>query len=271
MILILAPQNDPVADALQQRLPADAPVLRLSPDDLVFAPHWVHRIDENGKPETELGLLNGQLIHSGDVQVVFNRIVYLEAIHFLNETDRIYADMEFNSLFYSFLQSLSGSMLQPFWLQQMQAAVANEWILKSTAIALGIPVTDLELSSAPRWKQLKNMVPFDSQKTRTNGFYKQAPHLIWENKPVRQQAGIRRIIRVFISGDCLISEIEIPFDAALKQLARDSGSAYAEARIAECADGTMRLYEMDTRPETVNPKAIEALAEAMLGKTVQAV
>src|SRR6478609_12138650 len=146
MILILAPLQDPLADALQQQLPADVSCLRLSSDDLVFAPHWLHRIDENGVSRTEIVLSNGQLICSENVRALFNRIQSLEAIHFLNETDRQYADMEFTSLYYSFLQSMSGAMLQSFDLYQMQAVHPNEWIFRTAAIAAGIPVTDLELS-----------------------------------------------------------------------------------------------------------------------------
>ncbi len=67
MILLFAPDSDPVANALQERLSAQhAQILRVNPDQLVFAPVWVNEVSETGESTTRIQLSDGSYIMGSD-------------------------------------------------------------------------------------------------------------------------------------------------------------------------------------------------------------
>lgn len=269
-MLLLAPDSDPVVNALAARLSAlQAPFFRVSPDQLVFAPFWVNEISETGASYTRIQLPDGREIDSRKIHAAYNRIQRLEAIHFLNQVDRQYADMEFTALFFSFMECLSDAMIYPFNLWQMQADQVSEWNLKSAAMAAGLRVTDMELSSAPKWKRLSGMMPFSTERSNPNGFYHKAEHLIWENKPLRQLPEFARLFRVFVAGNQVFSDVTLPFHGGLLKLAVQMGSPYLELKIAELKNGNFAVHEFSIRPDHVHEEAIDALAQALLQKNLQ--
>src|ERR1044072_3099721 len=113
-ICILCNQNDQVAQALFLHLQnSHAPVYLVTAEDLIFATSWKHEISEEGKCHTEIILQNGTHIHSGRLRAVFNRIRFMQMPHFLDVTDRSYAEMEMFALFVSFLKSIEHVLFEP--------------------------------------------------------------------------------------------------------------------------------------------------------------
>jgi hypothetical protein len=269
MILLLARNNDPVADALQQRLSSESSFLRVSPEELVFAPVWVNEISESGVSSVRIRLANGKEILSADVKAAYNRILRLDAIHFLDEVDRNYGSLEFTALFYSLMQSLNNALLLPFNISQMQADHLSEWVIKSAAIDVGLPVTDLELSSSPRWQKLSGLIPYMTERNHADGFYHQAEHLVWTNKPLMQQQKFLSVFSVFVVGDKVFSENDLPFKNELHKLAAHFGSPYMEVKIAEQSEGAFFVYECNICPDKIHAKAIDVLAQALLQKNRQ--
>ena len=108
--LILAHPNDETAFHVAAHLlrrHGKADVRMVSPQELVLAPFWGHRVADPGGAN-ELRLHDGTVIDNGSTGVVFNRLRYLETPHFTHApaADREYASMELFALVLSWMHSL---------------------------------------------------------------------------------------------------------------------------------------------------------------------
>ena len=114
------------------------------------------------------------------------------------------------------------------------------------------------------------MIAMSPLRKSPGAFYKKSPHLIWEDQPVRQVAATKSITRVCVAADRILSVIPLPFEQALLRLARSLGCMHMDAYIGE-TEKNLFLYDLDTAPQHASPEAVEAIAEALLQKTLQTV
>ena len=107
--LVLAHPTDEtaiaVASILRQRHGEFAVELR-SPEDLLCAPQWDHRVSATGV-KTEIRMSDGSFLAGNAPSVIFNRIGYVDPPQFQNAApvDRDYARMEMFALLLSWLTS----------------------------------------------------------------------------------------------------------------------------------------------------------------------
>ena len=265
MILVLSNIGDEVAYAVFRQLQKQAKhVLLVTAVDLVFAPYWRQEISELGVAVTEIRLQNGVRIESGKVQVAYNRLNYLEALHFLNATDRAYAEIEFMALYFSFLKSLGPALIRPFEPWQLMPGGLSELELQSTAIAAGVPVMDMHFTTSPRWMQKRGMIPMSPVRTSKEAFYKKSPNLVWEDKPLRQVAPTSSVIKVTVAGNRILCDRELPFEPALLRLAHSLGSLYMNASFGVTDEHSLALYDLDPAPGAASPEAVDAITESVL-------
>jgi hypothetical protein len=149
--LILAHLNDETAlrvyAELRSRHGSDN-VLIASNEELVYAPHWMHRF-QSGHFLTRIRLADGTVLDSESIGVVFNRLRFPIMPHFdkSSEADKNYAVMEMHSLLLSWLASLPCAVLNPATSRGLAGPERShaEWICLAQAAQL--PVRRLVLST----------------------------------------------------------------------------------------------------------------------------
>ncbi len=269
MILILCNDVDEVALRLHGKLRDRSPdALLVTAADLLFAPYWRHMLTADGLASTEIRLLNGTVIRSEEVQAAYSRLSYPQAVHFLNETDKAYAEMEFHALLLSFLHSLGGALPAPLASWQITSEGWSSLQLQAAAMEAGLPVLDSFFTTSPRWKRQAGMIPMAPVKAAGAAFYRKSPHLLWEDRPVRQVGATTAVIKATVAGGRVFSDRPLPCEEALLHFALILGALLLDVFLGETPQGAWAFYAADTSPAIASDAAITAISEALLHKTM---
>jgi hypothetical protein len=112
------------------------------------------------------------------------------------------------------------------------------------------------------------MVPMAPVRLPKDVFYRKSPHLIWEDRPVRQVAATTSVRKVTLAGGRIFSDRPVPFEEALLRLARSLACPHMDAYIGE-TEKSLFLYALDTSPRRAAQEVIAAIAGLLLQKTLQ--
>lgn len=265
-ILILCNEHDAVAQALyQQLIKKNKPVSLIVAEELMYARSWIHEINSKGKTTTEIILQNGKVIHSDKLKAAWNRIRFFSMAHFVNETDRYYAQNEMSALFYSFLNSINKALINPINTHDLGMESENLLYLQQHAINAGLKVLDYHFTSSPRWKTSKHLVSFACQKKETAAFRKKAPYLIWQNLPALLIEPSTEIKRIWTVGGRVTNANAIPEEKALKKLSSNLNKILLEVDLAKTKEG-IKVSNINTFPLYAPAEAVDSLAELLLQK-----
>jgi hypothetical protein len=145
MYLVLCSAADRAALWAAQQLRAHglAPLAIVSPQELLCARTWEHRVDRPGCARTRIVLRDGRELNSAVIAGVLNRIDRLPTATFAaaSPTDREYAEQEWAALLLSWLASLRG-VLNPPLAQGLVGGTRDARFWTWHAAAAGLPVRD---------------------------------------------------------------------------------------------------------------------------------
>jgi hypothetical protein len=257
--LIFCNQNDAIAFALyQQLLKMGKNTSLITAEELQYATSWIHELDSMGNGFTEIKLQNGNTIHSGEIKAVWNRIRYFPMMHFLNETDRYYAQNEMSALYFSFLKSINNALINPIEVYDLAVQEYNLLYLKHQANLAGLPVTDHHFTTSPRWQSSLDMIPMALQKKSSYSFNKKAPYLVWQNQPALFTETSGEQICIWIVGGEIIGEVSKAQKKSLKKLSENLKKTFLEIHFAKTLKGC-KVSFINTFPEFAPLKVIDSL------------
>ena len=259
--LIFCLANDFVAkslyDALFQKKERQ---LRIVTDtELAFA-SWLHEAGNDGVFFTRIRLADGFIIEPAMIKKAVNRIYYFQMPHFVQQADRLYAEMEMTALYTSFLYSIKEKVIDGMPVKHINIT-DNGLFYYAMAVKAGIDVLDNEFTSSPRWKQPKLQTAFSPQK-KTNALWnKRSPNLVWENKPVLYNEPFKNLVQAFVVGDNFFCAAPVgkAFQQKIKAFSKLTGRTVYEITLAE-VKGKYKLYAVNVRPPVLSPAAIDAYA-----------
>lgn len=127
-------------------------------DELIYAPSWVHQIEAStGNARTRITLHDGCELRSDELQVVFNRLSWVDYPGFA-AADRSYACAEMSALLLSWLESLDCPVINPVAGHRLNASFSEfRWL--TLAAQAGLPIPRTRLSSNPRRYPPRRMMP----------------------------------------------------------------------------------------------------------------
>ena len=255
--LILAHLGDEsaihVAARLRQR--HRSKVVRLtSLDEIVFAPQWQHRVNSRNT-KTTLTLHDGTVIHGDEVQVVFNRLRWLDTPFFVSASkqDREYAVMEMFGLIVSWLNSLSCPVVNGISPQGLGAPDYSPLAWHYLAGKAGLPTSRIRLTSSTRRYPLREL------STQRIGAINTANAAAWLMEPASD-----RLAQVCVVGNHVISELGDEFKEPSLRLSSLTGleilSIYfrQELRSAEWT-----FAGADVCPQFQDDRSLEAVVELL--------
>ena len=284
--LILAHQGDETAIRVYARLRSRHPpdqVKLVSSEELVYAPHWSHRLGAS-PPATEITLADRTALTSGDLGVVFNRLRYVHMPHFelASQADRDFAVMEMYALWLSWLEGLPCPVINPASARGLggQDRSPVEWL--SLASQAGLPTQGYAFSSDPRAFHPKDYTPYwRDQAYDEDGLLimKEIPPMLAGRHPTfyAQPPGEKRA-EMFVVGDLVIGELADRFARQLVHFARLAGCAWLKITFAQSADQNQGLASLDQPasqdcawavckvsafPQARHPQVIEALVDLL--------
>ena len=266
-ILILCNQNDTIALAVYEELSnSQKNICLVTAEQLIYAPYWKHVLNAKGKGYTEIILQNGLAIRSGELKVVWNRIRFFNMAHFINETDRQYAQTEMFALYFSFLKSINAALIDPVETNDLSMGEDNLLHLKHQAIKAGLPVLDSHYTSSPKWQSTKGLVPVTIQRNTASSFQKKAPYLVWQNQPTLFTEASSGIIKRWIVGTDIIEGQMTSYKTALKKLSKNLKKAFLEVHFTNTSTG-YKLSVIHTYPVWAPQPVTRAVANLLIKKT----
>ena len=264
-IVIFCNQNDAVAMAVYRQLSDSQNVHIVTAEELIYAPLWKHELNMKAKGTTDIRLQNGNSIRSGEVKAVWNRIRYFPMLHFINETDRHYAQTELYALYYSFLKSINATLINPVETYDFAMEEDNMLYLKQQAVNAGLPVLDYHFTSSPKWQSSKDLIPIVLYKKPSAVFQKKAPHLIWQNQPTIFTEATTEVQKIWIAGKDIIDDKAVASKAALKRLAKNLKKPLLEIHFAKTAE-RYKMSTVNTFPVYAPQSVTNALAHMLTQK-----
>ena len=110
--LIFCLTNDLVASSLYDALfqKKERKIRIITDTELVFA-SWLHEAGSDSVFFTRIRLADGFVIEPAMIKKAVNRIYYFQMAHFINQADRLYAEMEMAALYTSFLYSIKEKVI----------------------------------------------------------------------------------------------------------------------------------------------------------------
>ena len=268
-ILIFCNQQDAIALSLFRQLRSKGERVRLvTAENLSYATSWIHEIDAEGNGFTEIILQDGKIIRSDEAQAVWNRIRFFPMAHFKNDTDRFYAQNEMHALYYSFLKSIRGALINPVYTYDLALEEENMLYLNRQAINAGLPVMDYHFTTSPKWQSSKEMVPFNVSKTSSSVFRRIAPHLVWQNQPALFTEIATSVTDTWIVGDQVIGNDSFLKNEALITLTKGLKKILLQVRVAKAAN-EYKVSQLNTFPLAAPETVIEALGILLTKKTAQ--
>lgn len=289
--LILAHQGDETAIRVYARLRSRHPpdqVKLVSSEELVYAPHWSHRLGAS-PAATEITLADGTALTSGDLGVVFNRLRYVHMPHFelANQADRDFAVMEMYALWLSWLESLPCPVVNPASARGLggQERSQVEWL--SLASQAGLPAQGYAYSSDPRDFHPRDYTPYwRDQAYDEDGLLvmkEVAPMLVGRHPTFYAESTSESRVEMFVVGKRVIGDqtngdLAGRFEKQLIHLARLAGCAWLKITFARSVDQNQDLASLDQPasrdgawavckvsafPQARHPRVIEALVDLL--------
>jgi hypothetical protein len=284
--LILAHQGDETALRVFARLRARHPtgqVKLVSSEELIYAPHWSHRLGEP-PPATEITLADRTVLSSEDLGVVFNRLRYVHMPHFglASEADRNFAVMEMYALWLSWLESLPCPVINPASTRGLGAQERSqvEWL--ALASQAGLPAQGYAFSSDPRaFHSHRYTAYWRDQAYDEDGYraMKEIPPILAGRHPTfyAEPTGEKRaeilVVGERVIADLAISELADQYTGQLIHLARLAGCEWLKVAFAQTAgQGTDQPASRDCPwvvckvtafPQSGDPQAIQALVDLL--------
>jgi|GEM_PF-2869539 len=278
--LIFCHANDGVAHALYDALfQKKERKLRLVTDAALSFASWLHEADSNGVFFTRIRLHDGFIIEPGMIGALVNRIAYFPMPHFIEQTDRQYAEMEMVALYTSFLYSIKDKVIDGMPVRHINTS-DNTLYYYAHAVKAGIDVLDNQFTSSPRWQHPKKMTALVPEKKENLLWHKKSPSLVWENKPVLYYEPFSTLVKVevvadqFFYGDKMVNakkagRVSIKFSGQfqqkIKSFSKLTGRTVYELTMA-LAGSKYKLYAVNTRPLLLSAAAIEAFAALIIKK-----
>lgn len=260
MILLLGHQHDSIIHALHELLKeTNSDVLRLFPEDLIFASEWLHQINRNGQTSTEITLPNQRKIFSSAITALFNRIQHLQINHFVNAVDRVYANAEFNALYLSFLKSLEAVAINPVQTSLLATDTEHNWYYKVTASRLGIPVADEQFTSSPKWENNAAYNVFEPEIALGQSNHRLAPYLTLTDQPAVLKEKVEQSATAWWVDGVLFSDYHLPFVPQLNKLAAALKQDFMEINVV-LSGGKIKLQTINPRPSSAPDDVLKQLA-----------
>ena len=206
------------------------------------------------------------LLNPAMIKKVINRLYYFQMPQFINEADRLYAEMEMAALYTSFLYSVKEKVIDGMPIKHINIA-DNNLFYYATAAKAGIDVLDNQFTSSPRWKQAKLQTAFSPKKKTDALWHKRSPNLVWENKPVLYNEPFKNLVKAMVVADNFFCNAS-PGKTFLKKIKTFSkliGRTVYELTLAE-VNGKYKLYAVNVRPPFLGAAAIDAYAELLSNK-----
>ena len=252
--LILAHEGDEsairVAARLHQRHGSKA-VRLTSLDEIVFASDWQHRLDSRNT-ETTLALHDGTVIRSDDVQVVFNRLRWLDTPFFTSspKQDREYAVMEMFALIVSWLNSLPCPVVNSVSPRGLGAPDYSPLAWHYLAGKAGLPTSRIRLTSSTRRYPLRELG------TRANGPINVPA---WLMEPTSDQ-----LAHVCVVGNHITSDLADDFEEPSRQLSALTGLEILSIFFRqELRSARWTFAGADVCPQFHNDRSLQAAVELL--------
>lgn len=284
--LILAHSRDDTAmyvkASLVSRHPVDQ-VKLLTSEELVYAPHWSHRLGD-GNPITELTLADKTVLSSKDFGVVFNRLRYVSVPHFelAKEDDRNFAVMEMYALLLSWLASLPCPVINPASPRGLGAQERSqaEWLC--LASQAGLPIQGYAFSSDPRAFRNRGFLPHWRETSLDEdgawALKKVSPILVGRHPTFYLEPAEDIRQEVLVVGEQVIGELAGQFAEGLHRLAELSGCELLKVVFAPTGGGRFngdgsnnrwkenslwRVSKLSAFPQVREPNEIEAIVDLL--------
>ncbi|GAC1448154.1 MAG: hypothetical protein NVSMB7_09400 [Chitinophagaceae bacterium] len=267
-IIIFCKTNDLFVHALcKALLEKGKEKIRVVTDtELVFA-SWVHEAGSDGSFFTRIGLRDGFIIEPSVIKAVVNRIPYFQMVHFINQADRSYAEMEIYALYISFLRSIEAKVTDGMQVRHINIAEPNALYFGAIAVKAGMEVLDNQFTSSPRWQQPRQLTAMTPWKKPSTLWHKRSPHLIWENKPVLYNESFATLVKAEVVNNTIFwpGQPVKGWQKKIKTFSQLIGRTVYTLTLAE-VKGKYKFYEVDTRPQIINVPAINAFAALLISK-----
>lgn len=261
-----------VSTILQTRHGAER-VKLVSAEELALAPNWAHRLEDT-RVTTEVRLSDGISLESGNIGVVFNRLLapILPQFESANAMDRDYAIQEMNALCLSWLASLPCPVVNtptPMGLGGPARSHA-EWLLRASEA--GLPARGYFFTTDPRWRRKKTYSPHQ----------RQADNLSYSFETVSAQPISRQPIffleplleqreSVIVAGDNIVGSLSGLYSEQLKNFARSAGCDFLEvmfsrsaaSNVGRAVDENWIVCGANPFPQVHGAKAVEAIVHLL--------
>lgn len=259
-ILILCDKNDWIAKKVyQQLINAEIDTAIVFAEQLAFAKSWKQLISETGECYTEIYLQDSQYINSKKLKSVFNRIKFINMPHFLNVTDRNYAEMEMFALYASFLKSISNALIEPIQTKNLIIEDINLLYYFNLAINAGLEVIDYHFTTSPKWQNSDGAIPVHPLGNSEHSLPVKAPHLVWENLPCTYLQNYIKPVKIVIIEENVYPQIYKNKIPGLIRFAKATGKIFLELLYVE-VEGKMKLLDVNDFPQNASEETINALS-----------
>ena len=267
-IIIFCPANDLFVHSLCRALleKGEEQIRVVTDTELVFA-SWLHEAGSNGLFFTRIRLRDGFVIEPSVIKAVVNRIPFFQMVHFINQADRSYAEMEMYALYISFLRSIETKVTDGMQVRHINIAEPNALYFYAMAVKAGMEVLDSQFTSSPRWRQPGKLTAMTPGKKPSALWHKRSPHLVWENKPVLYNESFTRLVNAAVVNDTIFwpGKPVKGWQQKIKNFSRLIARTVYTLTLAE-VKGKYKFYEVNTRPEIISTPAISAFAVLLMSK-----
>jgi hypothetical protein len=235
-------------------------------EELIFAKKWTHTLSKSGDCFTEIIIPNNKIINSNEIRCIYNRIGYLQAEHFSNNTDRMYAGAEFSALYISFLKSMEKKTINPIQTSFLAVGMPTHFMYKIKAIEYGIPVTNEMFTSSPKWENDHTLIPYEPAPLYNNPLLKKAPHLLLSNLPTLLKEKEDNAFKVYFANDTVFTPIKISLTNQIKAFAKAMKRDFIEFTFVE-TNNTFKLKQINDFPLSLPAEMVHALGLTIIKKS----
>ena len=235
-------------------------------NDLLSAPFWHHAL-RGTTAASEIHLVDGRVLRSGDLGCVFNRVRHAYALQFVDKDDQDYAIMEWSALLLSWLYSLPCPVVNNVQPVSFGGQIRDRFEWLALAARSGLPVqgyrftTDTRHFARPDYTANHRSAHYDE-----NG----QPRLELVSGPLVDLRPVHFLeeasgspLRAFIAGHDVFGSPEIhPFIDKLLHLGRLI-DAEIYAVTFSLFDGALQVSNLTTFPSARSPAETQAIVSLL--------
>lgn len=268
-ILILSNKNDWFADNLDLQLKKRGiNSVIVYAEQLVLAKSWSQTISSEGNCTTEIVLQNGTIINNNDVNCVYNRIRFLEMFHFINATDRNYADLEMLALYVSFLKSMDSKMLEPIQNKDLIIEETNLLYYYTVAAQCGIDVLNYHFTTAPKWQNISSNTALNPTRKNQHTFYKKSNYLVWQNQPLISFQPYQKLLNIIVIGGQFQEPLLNSLSEPICKFSKKINKVFFEMQMV-LSNGEFKLMGVNDFPITTSNEALIKFADHIIKYKLQ--